>query len=316
MADVLAAGPMALAVSLRCASDIASTLRGMHEQGRAHGKVLAASVMMMPGGAELLTARGGRGQGDVVGDVERDIRQFGALLFEMLTGAPPRAGQLPVTARLPGPRSGPAGLRASALEIAVSCLGEAKSQPTMQQAVTEIRLLAVLLKMQDKEDSPAEPAPSASPAPFLVTPAPPPVREESNRWIMQATPQPAPAADPETADIEQEPDVESGTRADLRDFGGERGNTPVVGLGLGSFGQPSAKDPPEVAKAGGPCPKCECSTVYISRARSNFENLLVQLKVPICRCHRCYHRYFVFASLKFGKEMPVGAQRRRRLHRR
>jgi len=38
--------------------------------------------------------------------------------------------------------------------------------------------------------------------------------------------------------------------------------------------------------------------------------------VPLVRCHRCYHRYFVVGNLKFPKEMPVGSARRFRARKR
>jgi hypothetical protein len=71
-----------------------------------------------------------------------------------------------------------------------------------------------------------------------------------------------------------------------------------------------------VCKRGGHCPKCDCSEVYVSRPKSHFEHMLMRMKVPICRCHRCYHRYFVFSRFKIGKEMPVGTARKHRPHRR
>jgi hypothetical protein len=91
---------------------------------------------------------------------------------------------------------------------------------------------------------------------------------------------------------------------------GETGPAPLVPLGLDSFGQPKAKPKAELQPAGGRCPECASTEVYVSRSRSPFERMLERWQVPICRCHRCYHRYLVIGSFKIAKEMPVGTQRR------
>jgi hypothetical protein len=273
---------MPLSPALKTANEIAGALREIHEQGRAHGGVSAATIELTEGGAELEPARSWD-----EADTRRDIRDFGSLLFQMLTGAPPQAGELPVPSRLPGPRSGPAGLRVSAIQIAGNCFGEGSFQPTMQQVLTELRLLAVLLKMQG--DGPA----ALPPAPFLVSgPAAPRKR-------------PAAKTDAPGAELRGSEPAGSG-----------HPTAPVVPLGPTSFGQPSQKPLSDVSPKGAPCPKCDSSPVYVSRPRSRFEAFLVRMNVPICRCHSCYHRYFVFAMFKIRKEMPVGPQRRRRPHRR
>jgi len=199
----------------------------------------------------------------------------------MLTGAAPQADELPVPSRLPGPRTGPAGLRVSAIQVAGNCFGEGSFQPTMQQVLTELRLLAVLLKMQEKGEAPFLLPPAQPAAPFLVTP-------------------PAPAAETLRA-------VPGGAASPA---------APVVQLGPGSFGQPTQKAVADVAARGGPCPKCDSSPVYVSRPRSRFEAFLVRMSVPICRCHSCYQRYVVFSVFKIRKEMPAGSENRRRPHRR
>ena len=275
---VLSAGPLSLTAALQAAGEIAAALREIHEQGHAHGKVTAAAIEMTANGAELQPARSWDQS-----DTGRDIRDFGSLLFQMLTGAAPRAGQMPVPSRLPGPRTGPAGLRVSAIQLAGNCLGEGSFQPTMQQVLTELRLLAVLLKMQEKGEFRLLGSPPVPAAPFLVTPP--------------AAPE-APCEEPVSEQV-----------------GGETA-VPVVLLGPGSFGQPTQKVVSDVAPRGAPCPKCDSSPVYVSRPRSRFEAFLVRMSVPICRCHSCYHRYLVFSVFKIRKEMPAGSEPRRRPHRR
>ena len=85
----------------------------------------------------------------------------------------------------------------------------------------------------------------------------------------------------------------------------EASAAPLVPPGPDSFCDPTAKAKGELQPAGGACPKCASTAVYVSRARSAFERTLERWRAPICRCHRCYHRYVVFARLKIGKETPV-----------
>ncbi len=281
---------MSLATALQCANEIATSLREIHGQGRAHGSLTAANIMMTERGAELRRARSREHNG-----IERDIRAFGALLFQMLTGSLPPAAGMPVPPRAPGARTGLAGLRASALQIAGNCYA-GSSQPTMQQVLTELRLLSVLLKMKDTGDSPA----SKVIAPFLVAPA----HTSDHRAEAEFEPEPEPSVPPESHPLP------------APEFQVETAASPVVPLGPASFGQPSEKPQAEVAPRGGPCPKCNSATVYASHPRSGFETYLVRLKVPLCRCHSCYHRYVVFSGVKIAKEMPAEPKSRRRPHRR
>jgi serine/threonine protein kinase len=51
------------------------------------------------------------------------------------------------------------------------------------------------------------------------------------------------------------------------------------------------------------CPSCGGTYVYLSKPRSRFERFLVWFDMPLHRCHRCYHRYF----LVFGVSVSKGA---------
>ncbi|MCU1235660.1 MAG: hypothetical protein JWP63_3627 [Candidatus Solibacter sp.] len=281
---------------MRYATEIAAALREIHEHGRAHGKVAAATVVIGPKGAELLPSRASWDQDGAA----HDTREFGALVFHMLTGAPLRPGELHTPARSPGRRNNPAGLRESALRVAADCFKEGGQQPKMQQVLTELRLLTVLLKMPDKGLHPESPA---APAPFLVEPIHFPLRRAGTPPL---TPMPRVPQTPAAAAV-PDPNAQAG----------ETGATPLVPLGPKAFGEPGPNhQKEEVSPRGGPCPKCDCSTVYTSRARSRFEMWLTRIRVPICRCHSCYHRYFVFSQLKIAKQMPVGIESKKRPHRR
>jgi hypothetical protein len=232
LADMLARGPLPFAAALRCATEIAAALRDLHAQGRGHGRVEAGSVVIGLPGAQLLPSRSYWEEGLPA----RDIREFGALLSRMLTGTD----------------SSPAGVRAAALQVAARCAGEGGAQPSLRYVVMELRLLTMMLRIQETRKR------TAAPAPFLVAPATPFLPASESAALRPA-----------------------------------------------SFGQ-ATSEPPQAQPAGGNCPNCDNPVVFVSRPHSAFENLLDRIKVPICRCHRCYHRYVVFARLKIGKEMPAG----------
>jgi hypothetical protein len=175
----------------------------------------------------------------------------------------------------------------------------------MQQVATEIRLLGVLLRQNEAN---AKNAPA--PGPFLATVAPPsvPRADEDLEPAVAAIPQVAPEVPvsvppPEAAPVEKPAPAASGA-------------PPVVPLGRDSFGRPTPKAPAERQPAGGRCPKCDSPEIYVSRARSPFERMLDRWGVPLCRCHRCYHRYVVFARLRISKDMPATTERKFRPRRR
>ena len=53
LADMLASGPLSLAAGLRCAKEIATELRDLHQESRAYGRLTAASIIMSESGAHL-----------------------------------------------------------------------------------------------------------------------------------------------------------------------------------------------------------------------------------------------------------------------
>ena len=85
LADVLASGPLPLAAGLRCAHEIATELRDLHQQTRAYGNLTASSILMSGSGARLLPSRSSWDQTAAL----RDIQAFGAVFYQMLTGTLP-----------------------------------------------------------------------------------------------------------------------------------------------------------------------------------------------------------------------------------
>ena len=304
LADVLASGPLPLAAGLRCAHEVATELRDLHQQSRAYGNLTASSILMSGSGARLLPSRSPWDQAAAL----RDIRAFGAVFYQMLTGTLPPDTLTAADIRIEGPRTGSTRLRSAALMLALNCRGSKGARLSMQQLATEIRLLGVLLRQYEAN---AQNAPA--PGPFLVTVAPPsaPLEEEdvepSNcllppylRWFPRYR---VPVQPPEAIPVDKPAPAASTA-------------PPVVPLGRDSFGRPTPKAPAERQPAGGRCPKCDSPEIYVSRARSRFEQMLDRWGVPLCRCHRCYHRYVVFARLRISKDMPATTERKFRPRRR
>ena len=269
LADVLALGPLPLPAGLRYAGEIAGELHDLHQQTRAYGRLTASSILITVSGAHLQPLP--RYWDRAL--AERDVQAFGAVLYQMLTGRAAPATLTAAEIRAQGVRKGPARLRPAAMKLAIKCMAPRGTPLSMQRVATELRLLGVLLRQYDANTREGrEPAPA--------TPAHP------AHWMQR---------------------VEQGT--EMSASGGETGAAPLVPLGPDSFGHPKATVKAEPQPAGGKCPECYSTEVYVSRARSRFERMLERWGVPICRCHRCYHRYVVFARFKIGKEMPLGTER-------
>jgi len=286
---------------LRCAHEIATELRDLHQQTRAYGNLTASSICMSGSGARLLPSRSSWDQEAAL----HDIRAFGAVFYQMLTGTLPSDALTAADIRVEGPRTGFARLRSAALMLALNCRGSKGARLSMQQLATEIRLLGVMLR-QYEANARNEPARG----PFLVAVPTPssPIEEEA----VEPAVEPSVAAAPEVPVSVSPPEPMSAEKS----AAAASGAAPVVPLGRDSFGHPTPKAPAERQSAGGRCPKCDSPEIYVSRARSSFEQMLDRWGVPLCRCHRCYHRYMVFARLRISKDMPATTERKFRPRRR
>jgi len=299
--DALTRGPLSLTAALRCASDVGRILHEMHQLNRSYGKITPANVWLRPSGAELLPSHG---SWDEAGP-ERDVHGFGELLYQLVTSTKVPIDATTALFRSVAPPSGPAGIRAAALRLAGKCLGLLSVNLTMQQASTEVRLLWVVARQLE-----AAGVQEGAPTPFLVLPPALPPEPKTAllpepkpaRRVLPRPAAPVPFRQPESAPppIHHHPEPVTGPS----------GLAPVVPLEAANFSKPPTK-PVELEPAGGGnCPRCDSASVYRSKARSRFEEQLGRWKMPLCRCHRCYHRYFVVAGLKIPKEMPETTDRR------
>jgi hypothetical protein len=257
--------------------------------------------VLRPTGADLLPPRGAR-EG---ASLENDVRAFGALLFELVTGGKVPVKPLPSLFRQAAPQSGPAGVRAAAIRLAGKCLGYLPMKLTMQQAATEIRLLWVVSRQTEIPTSTEpEPAPSL-PSPYLVTADVATVDEPDAAIELHAE-----AAALQTASAVVSPEAPLPREATTDGVAG-----PVVPLQPANFNKPPVKQL-DLVPVESTCPKCDSGVVYEARARSGFERTLERWNIPICRCHRCYHRWVVFAGMRIAKNMPSEGERSRRPKRR
>ena len=130
LTDLLAeGGPLALDVCLRHATEIAGALRELHQDGRAHGGVSPAHVLIRHSGATLLPAER-RGFPDPLADVTG----FGGVLYAMLTGQTARNEDFRMVPAKPGVLNGPAAIRAAATRLAEKCLAaERETAPTCRR---------------------------------------------------------------------------------------------------------------------------------------------------------------------------------------
>jgi hypothetical protein len=265
LANRLSQGALPLGYALRYATDVASSLRDLHEEGRLHGSVNADSVVVTGTGAQLLPPNG-HARYTVAG---ADVSAFGALLYEMVTGAKPSPRTTPPLPPIAS-RNTPKGLEAAATRLASKCLRSTSNSFTeMQKVLTEVRLLGLQSRIQP---TPAAVEPFRAPA----------------AWVRPAealTAAPQPASIPEMRGV-----------APLL-------FTPIPPEGFLAVKEAGTVDPrPSEIN----CPICGVRYVYPSRTTTWFEALLGAWRMPTLRCHRCLHRYIVvFGRFKFSKGSPT-----------
>lgn len=186
LAARLSLGPLPLQSALRYAAEVAGTLRQLHEDGRFHGDVEPGFVRITEAGALLLPPNGHAH----LATARDDISEFGALLYQMLTGAKPN-GDLPAAAR-EGDREN---VRLAATRLAARCLGTLPGPPAdIQKVSTEVRLLGVLARQHGAQDEiPAVPTTPPAP-PVCEAPAKPAIAP-----IAPAATAAAQTAEPRTA---------------------------------------------------------------------------------------------------------------------
>jgi serine/threonine protein kinase len=295
LAEVLAQkGPLALDLCLRYATELATALREMHEEGRSHGSVDPSNVILKSSGAALLPTER-RGYTDPLAD----LIGFGSVLYAMLTGKKPSGDEFRLVPAKPAALKGPASVRAAATRLAERCLtAERETAPDLQKVLTEVRLLNVMSKQSSSEPQsihitqappPPPPLEYAPPQPLAVfagkaapiinpptvTPAPTPV-----------APAPPPAGDsPMLSDSPM-----------LKDPMKPGEHSPQTRRAKGSHSRPVLKDVM--------CPKCKGYHVRLSRPRTGFERFLNLLGMGVHRCHRCFYRYIPF----FGRKIVQKAK--------
>ena len=150
--------PLPLAWALEVAAGIASELRDLHAEGRAHGAVELESLRLSRSGISLDDARGGNDEAAM----ERDIEGYGRILNSMLTGSP--EPQEPVV--IPRKHRSAEALRAGALDHARRCLS---GRPGIQREVTEVRLLGVLARQMPQAALEVPPALPSAPGWEMVS---------------------------------------------------------------------------------------------------------------------------------------------------
>jgi hypothetical protein len=266
LAKRLSQGPLPLGYALRYATDVANSLRGLHEEGRTHGSVNANSVIVTADGALLLPPNG-QARYTVAG---ADVSAFGALLHEMLTGSKSSTGStppLPATASNNAEKS----LEIAATRLASKCLrSTSNSSSEMQNVLTEVRLLSVQARTREKPASAELAAEVSQPEVRRLFPA--------NSKLQTDGPFRSGAAD------------KSGMVEPVF--------TPVPADG---FLTPKDAKPIDPAPSGVKCPSCGVPYVYPSRTRSWFETALAAWGKPPLRCHRCFYRYVAIGRLTFAK---------------
>ena len=170
LADVLASGPLPLPVALAYAKEIASGAAVFHRGGRAYGALRPARITVGPRGPILPRPNGM----SHLATQSSDLRDFGLLLHQMLTGLDP-ADYSPPASTDDVSKPSPEMVRSAALRLVQRCCC-APGQSDLRHVSTELRLLQIMATNCAAEvadpASALENAPVEQPA-ILMAPAKP-----------------------------------------------------------------------------------------------------------------------------------------------
>jgi hypothetical protein len=300
LAQILERGPLSLEPALRHATDIASALRELHQDGRAHGSVDPSHIIIRSSEASLLTADR-RGYPDPLDD----LSGFGGTLYAMLTGRTAAGEEMRLVASKPAVLNGPSAVRAAAMRLAERCLtAERETAPDFQKILTEVRLLHVMAKQFSPETAGIQiappPPPPPPPSPVLMSPpqplevfagtAPPVINPPA---VRPTTPFPAPPQAPEPAGAEATVEIDPPAVTP---------SEPAAQPPAGSTARPSGRTHSRPILKDVVCPKCKDSHVRLSRPRTRFERFLNLLGIGVHRCHRCYYRYIPLLGRKIVRK--------------
>ena len=262
LADVLASGPLPLAVALAYASEIASRAAAVHREGGALGSLSPARIAIGPNGP-VMPAPNGVSQPATQAS---DLRDFGLLLYQMVTGLDPSGYSPPANTNdelEPSPQT----VRSGALRLVERCC-RAAADSDMRHVSAELRLLQVMVNSFDPnelvevaaEQRQAESAATAVTPAIAAEPIKPAVPAEP-----AAPPKPVPQAKP-TAETKPAPPAKL-TAPKNRNWG---------------------------------CPSCGSAEYFLCQHLTILEKLLSLAGMKTYRCYRCFQR---FISV-FGEQVP------------